>query len=640
MMALPGVLLTLALCASPAQVWAAAISQAHPCQSASFDYVIVGGGTAGLTLANRLTETPGVTVAVIEAGTFPEKVVSNLAAVPAYAGNIEALATSNTSVGWGFQTTPQLVRDFSADASSKVWKCGLLNIAVGSRRCRCQLRASQVGVYSHTPTPHDSFQTDISALNLQLGGCSVINDMAYSRGSKGAFQLWADTVGDQSYTWDGVLPYYKKNMRFTPPNAATRFANATPSYDATYTAQRGPLDIAYPAYAESWSTWVARALTAAGVPQVGAFISGTLNGATYQLLTVDPRTGHRASSDTAYLRPVLGRNNLVVLTETLAERVLFDSGKTATGISVSSAKCAATFTVTAKKEVILSAGVIQSPQLLMVSGVGPSAVLARYNITVVADRPGVGQGLLDHILIPLTWQVNLATPDVVSAAAVQAFDTTASGPLTNPGGDFAALAKIPDVFRTNWSASTVAALDALPADWPEVEYLVRPFAVSPGTVPGKSYASIFLVLQAPQSVGNVTIASGSMRDAPVIDPNWLTAQADLDVLMSAFRRTRTVAALPVLTGIVGDEFLPGPHVQTDEQILEYFRLAGTSIHHGHATCKMGKHGDVNAVVGPTGKVYGVRNRECGIVCVFWKTSSTDFGCVPQYASSMPQPFHS
>ncbi|KAI0442805.1 hypothetical protein F4803DRAFT_562101 [Xylaria telfairii] len=541
-------------------VWAAVVPQKSINHSASFDYVIVGGGTAGLTLANRLSENAFVTVAVIEAGTYVEQFAGNISQVPAYDMRGEALATTNTSIGWGFQTTPQP---------------GLGGAVVDYVRGKV------------------------------LGGCSTINFMAYSRGTKGSFQLWADTVGDESYTWENVLPYYQKSMNFTPPNSETRRANATPIYDAAYTAQGGPLDTTYPAYAQSWSTWVSRGLTAIGLPRVGALIEGSLNGSTYQLLTVNPTTGQRASSDTAFLRPVLDRPNLVVFTETLAERVLFNSRKEATGVAVTSQNGTATV-ISAKREVILSAGVIQSPQLLMVSGIGPAAVLRQHNITVVADLPGVGQGLVDHILIPLTWQVNLAAPDVASAASVAEFNNKpATGPLTNSGGEYAGVEKIPAAFRANWSAETVTALGALPADWPEVEYLVMPFAVSPGTVPGRTYASVFFVLQAPQSVGNVTIASASMRDAPLINPNWLTAQADRDVLLASLRRIREMAASPAMADVIIDEFLPGSGNQTDEQILDYITIAGTSLHHGHATNRMGKAGDVNAVVGTTGIVHGV-----------------------------------
>lgn len=431
--------------------------------------------------------------------------------------------------------------------------------------------------------------------------------MAYSRSTKGAFQLWADTVGDQSYTWDNVLPYYRRSMNFTPPNAMTRFANATPSYDAAATAQGGPLDITYSAYAESWSTWVARGLAAIGMPGTGALLDGALNGSTWQLYTVDPSTGHRASSATNFLRPALSRPNLFVFTETMAERILFNSNATATGVTVTSGN--STFGITATKEVILSAGVFQSPQLLMVSGVGPRAVLEQHDIPVIADRPGVGQGMLDHMLIPLTYRVNLASIDTTSAEFVREFDTLGTGPVTNAGNDFIGLEKIPASFRANWSSETCNILDALPADWPEVEYLVLPTAVTGGTLPGAAYGTIFTALQAPQSTGNVSITSASMRDAPLINPNWLTAQADLDILVAAFRRVRQMAASEAMAGIIiGDEVLPGPSFQTEDSILAYFKFAGTSISHGHATNRMGKASNARAVVCPAGKVYGVKNR--------------------------------
>ncbi|PSR79889.1 hypothetical protein BD289DRAFT_374900 [Coniella lustricola] len=557
-------LVALVLCAfAPAS--AASVPEGRvPRSVATYDYVIVGGGTAGLVLANRLSEDASVTVAVIEAGTFVEDVAGNLSAVPAYAGTIEDLADTDTTVGWGFVTTPQP---------------GLAGAVVDYVRAKT------------------------------LGGCSTINDLAYSRGSVGAFQLWADSVGDQSYTWSNVLPYYKKSMNFTPPNQQTRFHNATPLYDASQTARGGPLDITYPAYGESWSTWVSKGLTAIGLAQVGALLDGSLSGATFQLLTLNPQTGHRASSDTAFLRPIRYRHNLALYTETLAERVLFNSHKVATGVTVTNAK-GTTTTITAKKEVVLSAGVVQSPQLLMVSGVGPASVLSQHNIPIVSNLTGVGQNLLDHILIPITWPVNLATPDVTSAAAVRAFDNNspATGPLTNPGGDFVGLEKIPASLRANWSSTTKTALGGLPADWPEIEYLVRPFAVTNNTVAGVNYATLFLVLQAPQSKGTIGISSASMHDPPVINPNWLTAQADRDVLLAAVRRARQMAASPAMAGVIaGPEFLPGTSFQTDAELLQYFTLAGTSIHHGHATNKMGKASDPAAVVGPTGKVYGVGN---------------------------------
>lgn len=151
----------------------------------------------------------------------------------------------------------------------------------------------------------------------------------------------------------------------------------------------------------------------------------------------------------------------------------------------------------------------------------------------------------------------------------------------------------------------------MPDDWPEIQYLVFPAAFTPGTQAGASYASLIPALQAPQSTGNVTISSARMSDPPVINPNWLTAQADLDVLVAGFKRMRQLVASKAMAGVtVGEEFLPGPSVQTDDQILAFVRAAGQSMCHAHATNAMGKASDANAVVGSSGKVYGVKNRKC------------------------------
>ncbi|KAK8115349.1 choline dehydrogenase, partial [Apiospora kogelbergensis] len=437
----------LALCAiSPA--WAA------PSTSRSFDYVVVGGGTAGLTVANRLSEDAHVTVAVVEAGNAIENGVGNLSYVPGYVSMLQASIPGSASVGWGFKTTPQ-----------------------------------------------------------QLGGCSTINNMAYGRTSKGALQRLAETVGDQSYTWNQVLPFYQKSMNFAPPDDRTRLSNATPSYDPKAVARGGPLSVNFPAYAESWSTWVVKGLAAIGISPGRALVEGALSGSTWQLMTVDHATGRRSSSNSAFLSPVSRRNNLVVFTDTMAEQTRW-------------------------------------PTLMTMPG----------------------------------------------------------GALTNPGGDLVGLEKIPSDLRANWSPETKSALSALPDDWPEIQYLVFPAAFTPGTQAGASYASLIPALQAPQSTGNVTISSARMSDPPVINPNWLTAQADLDVLVAGFKRMRQLVASKAMAGVtVGEEFLPGPSVQTDDQILAFVKAAGQSMCHAHATNAMGKASDANAVVDSSGKVYGVKN---------------------------------
>ena len=215
--------------------------------------------------------------------------------------------------------------------------------------------------------------------------------MAYQRGTRESYQRWADEVGDQSYTFDKLLPYFEKSLNFTPPNNAKRGLNATPGYDASTLGAGGqPLDITFPNYALSFSTWIEKALSVVGIKPINGFTSGQLFGSAFNIATINQTTGLRESSETAFLTPALGRPNLIVYTHTLAKKVLFEK-TTATGVSIDTGT--QVLTLSAKKEVILSAGVFQSPQLLMVSGIGPKATLQEYGIPVIADRPGVGQNM-------------------------------------------------------------------------------------------------------------------------------------------------------------------------------------------------------------------------------------------------------
>lgn len=531
-----------------------------------FDYVIVGGGTAGLVLANRLTEQSGVTVAVIEAGTFPEDVVGNRTQVPEYAGSFDG--PDGAAIEWGFTTTPQI---------------GLDNNVFPYYRAKA------------------------------LGGCSTINYMAYSQTSKGAHQRWADVVGDQSYTYDEMLQYYRKTMNFTPPNEKARGANATAQYNPADTVTGGRLGVTYASYAQPWSTWVAKGLTAIGIPKVNAFINGNLIGQSWQLNTITQSDGFRSDSETAYLRPFLSRPNLAIFNGTFAQRILFNRGAVATGVQVTAA--GSTCSITANKEVIVSAGVFQSPQLLQVSGVGPAALLQKYNISVVANRPGVGQGMNDHITVPISYRVNVLTSSADEnatylAQAVNQFNTHATGPLASAGGDYLGMEKIPQALRANFSAETVEFLSTLPADWPEVVYGIYPNGVSEAaeSVPGADYATLLATLTAPQSRGNVSIASPNMSDAPLINPNLFTEQSDVDVMIAAFKRARQALASKAMAPVlIGQEIIPGPSVDTDEQILAYLKEALNPLYHAFATNKMGNASDPNAVVDSHGKVHGVKN---------------------------------
>jgi choline dehydrogenase len=286
--------------------------------------------------------------------------------------------------------------------------------------------------------------------------------MNYGQSTKGAHQKWADIVDDPSYTYENMLQYYHKAMKFTPPKPGARLANATASLSATDAAVNGTLPVTFGAYVQSWSTWVALGLEAIGIPQVSAFVNGNNLGWSWNLYTIKSPEATRATSETAYLDPILGRPNLAVFDKTFAQRIIFDDQKTATGVEVTSTTSNCPYTISAGKEVILSAGVFQSPHLLQVSGVGPKALLEQYNISMVADRPGVGQNMRDETTVFAMYQVDLTTntrlheDPAFAAAAVEEYKTNRTGPLTSPGGDLFAMEKIPEEFRTGFSNDTKA----------------------------------------------------------------------------------------------------------------------------------------------------------------------------------------
>ena len=277
--------------------------------------------------------------------------------------------------------------------------------------------------------------------------------MAYERGTVDSFERWAEDVGDRSWTYENVSDFYYRSLSFSPPDQSKRFANSTPSYDVSTLGAGGPLKIGYANYAQAWSTWIAKAMVAVGIPAIDGFTSGKLAGSSWLVSTINHTDGHRDSSETAFLRPYLGRANLVVYTDTLAEKILFD-GKTAKGVQVSTGNHS--YTISARKEVIISAGAFQSPQLLQVSGVGPAHLLQKHGIEVVADRPGVGQDMNDHIYYPISYRVNVQTASALQYGdameeAIERFDNDQDGPLSSPGGDFAGYEKLPHDIRSTFS---------------------------------------------------------------------------------------------------------------------------------------------------------------------------------------------
>lgn len=442
--------------------------------------------------------------------------------------------------------------------------------------------------------------------------------MSYIHTSKGALQMWADTVGDDAYAFDSAWNYYRKSMNFTPPNTELRLANATVAWETVEAAEGGPLDVSFSSWAQSWSTWVAESMDSVGIHNTNVFLNGILNGSAWLASTINPRNGHRESAATAFLTPYLSRPNLKVFDLTLAERIIFDANKTARGVHVSSAN--GTRTIGARREVIVSGGTFQSPQLLQVSGVGPTELLTQHNVTVIADRPGVGQGLNDHIFYGIAYRVNVETVSArmygdANAIAIEQFNANGTGPLASPGGDYVGFEKLPQDIRQEFSPSTVNELSSLPDDWPEMQYLSLPNYVgnfesasigSPKD--GYMYATLLATLIAPSSKGSVNISSPRMSDHPLINPNWLTTQRDIDLVIGGFKRLRQILESPVMGNVtIGPEYYPGYNVTTDEQIHQQVKESFNTMYHASSTCKMGPSNDDYAVVDQHARVYGVSN---------------------------------
>lgn len=297
--------------------------------------------------------------------------------------------------------------------------------------------------------------------------------MIYQRPDTGSLQRWAEKVGDESYSFDQWLPYFKKSVTFTPPQS-TRASNASAEYNAAaFTTSNGPLQVSYAKYAGPFSSYMEGGLNSIGIAPTQDFNSGNLLGAQYCSSTIDPEKQKRSSSQTSFLEAAKDRKNLKVYELTLAKKILFDSSKRATGVVIG-----AGITLSARREVIVSAGAFQSPQLLMVSGIGPAETLEKFNIPVISNLSGVGQGMEDHIFFGPSYRVNVQTVtrianDPVYLAAQIALEYTVlkQGPMTNPVADFLGWEKAP---RDLISPQAASVLDSYPASWPDIEYLSSP----------------------------------------------------------------------------------------------------------------------------------------------------------------------
>lgn len=407
-----------------------------------------------------------------------------------------------------------------------------------------------------------------------LGGGSSINGMVYDRGMHSDYDRWAQ-AGNEGWSFAEVLPYFRKLEHFGP-------------IDDGWHGQQGPIQVTRADQSHPF----ARAFVEAG-QQAGYPYCADLNGASregFGPVDLTVGKGKRSSASTAYLRPVIKRPNLTVLTGAQARRIVFD-GKRAAGVSF---RHDGTDKVASAPNVILAAGAINTPQLLMLSGVGPSQHLREHGIAVTADLPGVGQNLQDHLAVHVKfkstkpWSMLRYLNPVRGAIALGQYTLFGTGPLADPGMSVACFVRSdPALAEPDIKMLLVMAL----------------FSNNGRSVTPSHGFYAHINVARPEARGSVTLAGADPDLAPVIDQNYLGTESDRRVMREGVRIARRVFNQPAFDTMRGEELAPGAALQSDAEIDAHIRAEAEADYHSVGTARMGV--DPMAVVDAQLRVHGL-----------------------------------
>jgi choline dehydrogenase len=408
-----------------------------------------------------------------------------------------------------------------------------------------------------------------------LGGSSSINGMVYIRGQAEDFDHWRQ-LGNTGWSFDDVLPYFKRSEH------QVRGADA-------FHGIGGPLCVSDVEHHPIADAFIDSAV-ALGFPRNDDFNGAAQDGVGWHQTTT--RNGRRCSTAVGYLRPAMNRANLRVVTGALVEKILFD-GRRATGVAFrqnGEARIAR-----ARREIVLCGGAINSPQLLLLSGVGPAAHLAELGIPVVQALPGVGQSLQDHYSAPIKLRSRLPiTVNDVMLSNVKKLKVGLQYYLFH-NGPLAMISSPAALF-----ARTRPGLAS-----PDIKCSISPFSADrpqDGLHPWSGFTTIVYQLR-PESRGEIKLKTPGPGDPPAVHPNYLATETDQRTIVDGLKLLRRLLASPQLQRFVESEMLPGPAVASDAQLLDFARRRGGTVYHPTSTCKMGV--DALAVVDPELRVYGL-----------------------------------